>query len=970
MTNPNHSNNFIDDNPLIHSSDSSPGVIRPLDSSIIHRLSSGQVIYDLGQTVKELIENSVDAKSTTIEIIIKNHGIESLTIIDNGSGITSENYSKIGLKHFTSKLNSFQDLSKIKTFGFRGEALSSLCALAHVTISTRSENDSIGCELTFDNSGHCIKQKSQVRNIGTTLTLKELFYSLPVRRKTFTKNAKRDYQKMIDLISGYAMILMGIKIHVVHSLNGQRNTVLRTQGSLSQLDCIDNIYGNKQAENLQLIKTELNEFFNEINNNNNNNYYNNENNPNNETIDLLNKYGIYTITGYISKLLGGAGRNLNDRHHLAINGRPVDLPVIDRAIIDAYRECNGAANFPCYIINIDIPLNSYDVNVTPNKRVVLIHGENILAAAVRAALIQSWPKQHFFKVQNIQSFYLTKDNKKNSEEFAANEEEEVELLHETNNNSDREPIPPLASQANLQLVNKSIWDDPMLSQYQKSSNENKEVNEEEMSGDENFDKDENIEQSHFSTSDTNTSPRIKTEPNLVIIEDYSLTERRHPFFDSFDERVSQHQQQAAPKRQKIPLVNNVVPTYKPRIDNVTTRTGAAFTIELHDQIDQSASSIQTAQSDDAPSYKISTTASRPSSSSPSSLSQPFSSLTTRSIQVNFQQIENYWKKQKQKQTNKENLSNSPAINNIDESLILSSTSSSSSLAISPPPMIVSSNDLIDDTRHRSISKSDFSLMSDSIIGQFNLGFIICKLNSDLWIIDQHAADEKYKYEFYKKTLKSSIHSQQCLSLLPLHLTPIQNSIMIQNKHVFDDLGFGLVVENKNNGNDEKVLGISRIPHYYSHTFGIEDIYEVIAMLNQDLTHDDNDRHNQIAHTNSNINNHHQHHSHQDNSDPNNNNNVIEFPRLRSILASRACRRAIMIGESLPLTTMKTIISHMSELEQPWSCPHGRPTMRHLIDINSFCEQKLNKENSIIKAKSTETEFTGSSSDDENENENV
>ena len=111
-------------------------VIRAIPTSDVHRITSGQVVLDLQTAVKELIENALDASASNIAINFRDYGADSFEIVDNGSGIDPSNYASVALKHYTSKLASFSDLAHVRTFGFRGEALSSLCALASVTIHT------------------------------------------------------------------------------------------------------------------------------------------------------------------------------------------------------------------------------------------------------------------------------------------------------------------------------------------------------------------------------------------------------------------------------------------------------------------------------------------------------------------------------------------------------------------------------------------------------------------------------------------------------------------------------------------------------------------------------------------------------------------------------------------------------------------------------------------------------------------
>ena len=167
--------------------------IQAIDKTSIHRICSGQVILSLSLAVKELVENSLDAGATRIDVRTNEHGSDLIQISDNGSGIDPSNYESLALKHFTSKIKDFKDLETLSTFGFRGEALSSLCALADLTVTTMCASDAVGTQLEYDKSGNLTTTNVVARNKGTTVSLQGLFKTLPVRYKAFQKNLKREY---------------------------------------------------------------------------------------------------------------------------------------------------------------------------------------------------------------------------------------------------------------------------------------------------------------------------------------------------------------------------------------------------------------------------------------------------------------------------------------------------------------------------------------------------------------------------------------------------------------------------------------------------------------------------------------------------------------------------------------------------------------------------------------------------------
>ena len=134
-------------------------MIHAIDESSVRLICSGQVVVDLATAVKELVENAIDAGATVVDIKLKDMGLEHIEVSDNGAGIDPCNYDSIALKHFTSKLNQFEDLEQLQSFGFRGEALNALCELSgRFSVTTRQSVQEIGYQLTFDTLGRYVRR--------------------------------------------------------------------------------------------------------------------------------------------------------------------------------------------------------------------------------------------------------------------------------------------------------------------------------------------------------------------------------------------------------------------------------------------------------------------------------------------------------------------------------------------------------------------------------------------------------------------------------------------------------------------------------------------------------------------------------------------------------------------------------------------------------------------------------------------
>uniref|UniRef100_A0A8D8EQT0 Mismatch repair endonuclease PMS2 n=1 Tax=Culex pipiens TaxID=7175 RepID=A0A8D8EQT0_CULPI len=202
-----------------------------------------------------------------------------------------------------------------------------------------------------------------------------------------------------------------------------------------------------------------------------------------------------------------------------------------------------------------------------------------------------------------------------------------------------------------------------------------------------------------------------------------------------------------------------------------------------------------------------------------------------------------------------------------------------------------SNRAAEDELQMEITKEKFAKME--IIGQFNLGFIIARLDADLFIIDQHATDEKYNFEDLQRN--TVLQNQKLVVPQPLELTAVNEMILMDSLEIFEMNGFQFEVD----GGAEPTKKIKLVAKPFSKNweFGKEDIDELIFMLQDAVP-----------------------------------NTVCRPSRVRSMFASRACRKSVMIGKALTVAEMRRLVTHMGQIEQPWNCPHGRPTMRHLVNL--------------------------------------
>ncbi|KAM6174745.1 PMS1 protein homolog 1 isoform 6-T6 [Erethizon dorsatum] len=193
--------------------------MKQLPAATVRLLSSSQIITSVVSVVKELVENSLDAGATSIDVKLENHGFDKIEVRDNGEGIKAVDAPVMAVKYYTSKINSHEDLENLRTYGFRGEALGSICCVAEVLITTRTAADNFSTQYILDGSGHVVSQKPSHLGQGTTVTALRLFKNLPVRKQFYStaKKCKDEIKKVQDLLISYGILKPDLRIVFVHN---------------------------------------------------------------------------------------------------------------------------------------------------------------------------------------------------------------------------------------------------------------------------------------------------------------------------------------------------------------------------------------------------------------------------------------------------------------------------------------------------------------------------------------------------------------------------------------------------------------------------------------------------------------------------------------------------------------------------------------------------------------------------------
>ena len=384
-------------------------VIKAMDKTSVHRLCSGQVVLSMAIAVKELVENALDAGATNIEVRLQEYGSKVIEVIDNGKGVTEENFQALTLKHHTSKISGFEDVSFVSTFGFRGEALSSLCAVSKMTVITRDSSKEAGNKIYYDHNGKIVSKETCPRSIGTTVKLSDLFCTMPVRLKEFQRNLKREFNKMVHNLHSYCLISTGTRITCLNTTEkGKKSTIVSTGGHNEQSQICE-IFGASQNTSLQKIMWKDRKPFEDILTD----FYLTERN-------CSNFFTIYSLTGFISSCEHGKGRTTPDRQFFYINNRPCDMPKVSKLVNEIYHQFNRH-QYPFVFLNIKSDtLQNVDINVTPDKRMIFVENEKLLFATIKSCLIELFQNiPSSFKLSSIlpvpKPDYSTRENFNNIE---------------------------------------------------------------------------------------------------------------------------------------------------------------------------------------------------------------------------------------------------------------------------------------------------------------------------------------------------------------------------------------------------------------------------------------------------------------------------------------------------------------------------------------------------------------------------
>lgn len=878
-----------------------------------------------------------------------------------------------------------------------------------------------GSKLVFEASGKLKGTSVVAAQRGTTVSVEKLFHNLPVRRRELERNIKRDWQKVISLLNQYACILTNVKFAVSQQpTKGKRIVLFSTKGNPTTRDNIINIFGAKTMGALVPLDLTL------------------EMQP--TTLNPALQIGIdpdtvskdVRIIGHVSRPLHGEGRQTPDRQMFFVNGRPCGLPQFAKTFNEVYRSYNSSQS-PFILADIKLDTHMYDVNVSPDKRTILLHDQNHLLDSIRSSLTGLFDTQDYTvpvsQLLRAQKTYVSKtmpsasarsltplDNPgmkagtSESESEDSDASEEVEQEEETYKTPVRHQIMPrrihstsksVVSPAGsildrwvkkkaaadlqddeasssvgvatikgspLRVVSRNTTPDILLTGLEDRTPSPPPMStapEDSAKPIPVKDFNKRLAESkpntlRLSTEATpaNHPPEIASSPESEVVTDpipavqlvkgfqssqhgsilieRSLAKRSPPhpvkvFIGG--EEASSPEQERMVKRPRTNVNEDLSDDERPTFGNTLTQMFAAerktsTTIQnLPPQRQKSASTtvaehklqnlrpdIQGADSEDETTpVELSKPNATPYSKN-SSRDEP-SLFVDQEPLVDDDAVESSIANSRSLQASrrrKDVTLNYVQHLEIEEGSIRSKMAScrgyipqgeSTTSGIRQVEDITASD--AESKLSLIIQKSDFGNMR--VAGQFNLGFIIAvrpaleeAQHDELFIIDQHASDEKYNFERLQEV--TVVQSQRLVYPKILELTALEEEIVMSNIQAIEANGFQIDIDIEGGMAVGQRCQLTALPLSRETTFSVIDLEELISLLG--------DEGSESKH-------------------------IPRPSKVRKMFAMRACRSSVMIGKALTQSQMYSLVGHMGELDKPWNCPHGRPTMRHLCRLQAW-----------------------------------
>ena len=982
-------------------------MLKRLDQKTIDQITANTSIPSLTDIVKELIDNSLDSGCTLVRLEIVEGGTKSILVSDNGSGIPALNFKNLCKRGTTTKLQNFEDVFKIKSFGFRGQALSAISHLCDITLITKTKDDNNIYKVDYDNDGNIMREdilpensdiyynqrkfwKKNESNIsGTLILIKNIYKNNNLRKQILQKNSDIYLHEISELIQSYVIINLKTNFEFYSQVNGDNKLIISTNNSNNTfLGRLEVIFGKNFADKL---------------------------------INFSFKSDVITVNGYLSKdIISGSKYNKSKPVKIYfVNGRKIDnIKCLDKIIINTYQKYNKSFN-PSRIISLTVPEGGFDINMGEKKNEVIFmkqneilnifeqnlikfHEEKMKLAAINEnpdikdknnnAIMSQFLNQKLTKRdpsymdehdENKDEIIIHKNEPYEKEKFENNKinNEEKDIIQNKSNDIEK-------NKDNMEIIDLEEEEEDNYNNYV-DKNKNKDIindNEKKKQSKMKIIEEEVLQgiNEHSQKKDITDNNNNKSINKFT----YSNTEVKNPKFNFLYKNKNKEKENIISpikNSQNSNEVNQLQNSFNPKLRYLQKMHNNKIKSQSNPSLNEDLFDFNSSKR--TPKFNNNEEKSKSKSDSKEENEEEEEINNNKNDEVNVLEIfkqqnnnnddnENFEKlsyenkyyytpqnyndfnnSDNNNSTNNQNQkgfliknliykkepeiiksnfnNNNININNINKEKENEKESSSKKeeeikierreytfklkpLSKSQKENIFSKERLNDiytfSNREKkytvpkaltlkTIEKEDFKKMN--VIGQFNKGFIITELNNSLFIIDQHAADEKVNYETLLNNLSITRQPTICPIKVEMFSIAEKNTIYAQ-KDLYAELGFNIHKEQ----ND---IYITSFPSIYSYKFKYEDFVNIVRKLQE--------KNYKIIE-----------------GEFKNNDLVKKLFLSDSVLkyiATKACRMSIMIGVTLDKVRMEKILSDMSKILSPWNCPHGRPTMRLLNKLDDF-----------------------------------
>ena len=878
------------------------GNIVLLDDLTINKIAAGEVIERPASVVKEMLENSIDAGAKNITVEIKNGGISLIKITDDGVGIAEDDMEIAFERHATSKIRKAEDLESIKSMGFRGEALASIAAISKIEMVSKKENDEVGHKIVVE-GGKTVEFTEEARSVGTTITVRNLFYNTPVRYKFL----KKDYTEagyIEDAVTRIALVNKNVAIKLIS--NGK--TIIQTNGNGDLKTLIYSIYGKDIAA---------------------------------EVIELDYEYEGIKVSGVIGKPVIARANRSNQLFFL--NGRYIKDKNLSAAADQAYKGMIPIGRYGFIILNLEMDPKLVDVNVHPAKLEVRFEEESKVFKAVYHAIKSSLAKSEL--VENVEKENSSQNDAEINENNETNIETNIDKNIDKNSNNKINVEDDLS---NFSMKNShekksggiaglfhKIIKEPEETVEELSNNHLEEIFKYRQGLKNDKSSNENIREFDSNNVDNFEENNLKNSENDEIEKEDILNKKIEIAKTINDNEISK----------KISLGNTFISSNTKELDvnNVNELIKDATTKMLSIKMAEKQPT-QIVNTEEIRNEEFDKTQKIDLSSHNSIQDTVVAEENLNSLPQNTIVLNNKNEKNELSKENINNIQEKDALNNINNEKINSENDEFSKIAEKLMEARLSSDNtqMIDTGRVREAlkeenfetnpefdkmykktfgvdpfsvrkekelekleqekinasgdfsypaenmnvfeEKEDYPEISYKFIGIVFCTYIIIEIKNEMYIIDQHAAHERIMYEKVKANYYSEDEKDEQLLLLPdvISLTHKEMAIAKENVEMFAKAGFTFEEFGDNTIKLVTVPGMCEELNTKQLFLDILDEIDTVAVTARQEKED-------------------------------------------KFIATVACKAAVKAKMKLDEKEVKSLMNKLLELPNPFTCPHGRPT---------------------------------------------